>query len=777
MKQKALVLSGCIAATTPSVSIADVLPDNLIGLNLGEIQAGSFLNQPFKGVIPFLFTSYENTKALEVRLAPDEIFNQIGAERHPVLNSLNFQITSQDDKPVILISSSRPINLPFLNFVLEINGPKGAIYQDYTVLLDPETRQQNLVETEYLDVNPLSKEIIEPTIAVSNRSLKYRVKAGDSLSKIAKKKNYAASWKTVSRLIFQKNPNAFIGGNKNKLKKGVVLTLPTESEVSGFEIARQNRKTVSEKLANNAVEAIDTSVSKESERNNSGTYEVKKGDSLSKITKKFLNKDLSFTKLMNAIYSENPNAFIKNNKNKIKAGVKINIPSVESSIQIAEETDIQEKQYQNSVTKNIIKKEVNTPIAQVSKTPVESHKTEKELKANQYKIKKGDRLANLAIDLGYSSIPFPKMMKAIYTYNPNAFLGGNIAKLKEGAVITIPSLNYVKNGYSHSNKAIRSKKVITQKPVLKTERVSPNFTGPSNRDLVKRIRELRKQLSDAKFNLSALKRNLNNKELLLKQKNIQLDLLNATLIKLNGNIDPDLILASAKKVSDVKPNLFHKASRISTYQPKSKAELANLKQELLERKKQTDEALQKIQTARANFVQSFQPSDKLLDDKSLVAEVTSSLFKSKENTAYTIALLLLGLLLIRYRRQLYSYTYSKISYDHPNYYPAPKIGQYDLKERNISFQGPKIDEDAKDYDLLNNYPKTKTEETKTHQAETEILEKEIEEVSNELKINSILVETSEDFFAINDESKEEVEFKDIMSDLLEQFEQPDHIDK
>ena len=122
MKQKVLALAGCIAATAPSVSIADVLPENVVGLNLGEIRSTSFLNQPFKGVIPFLFTSYENSKNLSVKIAPESVFNKIGAQKLPILDTLNFQITTQDNKPVILISSDQPVTSPYLNLILEIEG-------------------------------------------------------------------------------------------------------------------------------------------------------------------------------------------------------------------------------------------------------------------------------------------------------------------------------------------------------------------------------------------------------------------------------------------------------------------------------------------------------------------------------------------------------------------------------------------------------------------------------------------------------------------------------
>ena len=144
MKKKALVLAVCMALGTPAISMAKSLPSDLLGLSLGEIQSKSFLNEPFKGIIPILFTDIEASKSLNIRLAPHSIFLKMGAEKLPVLNNLKFEVSVRANKPVILISSVRPIQMPFLNFILEIEGPQGNIYQDYTTLLDPRGHAKNV---------------------------------------------------------------------------------------------------------------------------------------------------------------------------------------------------------------------------------------------------------------------------------------------------------------------------------------------------------------------------------------------------------------------------------------------------------------------------------------------------------------------------------------------------------------------------------------------------------------------------------------------------------
>ena len=59
---------------------------------------------------------------------------------------------------------------------------------------------------------------------------------------------------------------------------------------------------------------------------------------------------------------------------------------------------------------------------------------------------------------------------------------------------------------------------------------------------------------------------------------------------------------------------------------------------------------------------------------------------TKSNYSYLTIALLLSLLLVRYRRELYRYTYSAIRYDQPAYYPVPDADKYELKEKNINYR-------------------------------------------------------------------------------------------
>lgn len=265
MNKKALGLAVCLAISYSPTSY---------GLGLGEIESSSHLNQPFSAKIKLLSTSIADTKRLKVRVASPEVFSRVGIERPSYLNSISFTPKVENGKPVIIVSSSQPINQPFLNFLLEVSWPNGQLLKEYTVLLDPpvlvqpdtaiasntagvraEPKRQPppAINSVQATPQPPQKTIPAPapkkqTIAQgksppvaktprpkkarsSRRTSKYRVVSGDTLYKVAKKLKYrGVRTEQMMMALYRSNPTAFRKRNVNYLKKGALLTRPSRSE-------------------------------------------------------------------------------------------------------------------------------------------------------------------------------------------------------------------------------------------------------------------------------------------------------------------------------------------------------------------------------------------------------------------------------------------------------------------------------------------------------------------------------------------------------------------
>ncbi|MCK5918888.1 MAG: hypothetical protein KAG34_10695, partial [Cocleimonas sp.] len=287
-----LSLAVCLAVSYSSASYA---------LGLGEIESNSHLNEPFRAKINLLSTSAADAKRLRVRVASPEVFSRVGIERPAYLNTISFRPTIENGKPVIIVSSNQPINQPFLNFLIEVSWPSGQLLKEYTVLLDPPVLVQGetSVATNTVGVRPeprrqvvappaQPKKTVQPrrptppkkqVIATrniapvpepvrnapsrSNRTSKYRVVKGDTLSKVAKKlRRRGVRDEQMMMAIFRANPTAFRKRNINNLKAGALLRRPSISDarilskkkakLAVYSQSRQWRKYRSE-LAKNTV--------------------------------------------------------------------------------------------------------------------------------------------------------------------------------------------------------------------------------------------------------------------------------------------------------------------------------------------------------------------------------------------------------------------------------------------------------------------------------------------------------------------------------------------
>lgn len=114
-----------------------MLPAQAMALGLGKLQTASSLNQPFEGEIPLLSLDVAELDTVRVKLASKEAFSRVNVDFPYWLNSLKFTPKlNASGKPVIRVYSSRSITEPYLNFLVEVNWPKGQIVREFAVLLD-----------------------------------------------------------------------------------------------------------------------------------------------------------------------------------------------------------------------------------------------------------------------------------------------------------------------------------------------------------------------------------------------------------------------------------------------------------------------------------------------------------------------------------------------------------------------------------------------------------------------------------------------------------------
>jgi len=248
------------------------------GLGLGEIELNSALNQNFNATIELFDASGLEPNEIIVSLGSSEDFERVGVERFFFLTGLSFQVAyAANGDPQIVVTSSRPITEPYLNFLVQVHWPNGRLLKEYTVLLDP----------------PTFSEAAAPAVsapsqnrAASNTGRVQRVEPASSGTRVQMNPQTAPAasgsspldtgfdgdqygmtdrddtlWSIASRArpsgavsvhqtmlaIVRMNPDAFINGNVNLLKAGYVLRLPDEAQAQSMsqqdallEVARQD---------------------------------------------------------------------------------------------------------------------------------------------------------------------------------------------------------------------------------------------------------------------------------------------------------------------------------------------------------------------------------------------------------------------------------------------------------------------------------------------------------------------------------------------------------
>ena len=226
--------------------------------SLGKIHVKSALGQPLRAELELNANSKE-ISSISVKLAPLSSFQRAEIPYTNTLSTLRFTIDKDPNKPLIRITSDKPIFDPFFDFLLEMSWANGNLIREYTFLLDPIDQSPKLgdgpvinspVETEAprssttYTANP---EYSPPPVEQFNKPVQtaiatppaapvgvpavaeeeWLVKRGDTLSRIASQtKPAGVSLDQMLFSLYKNNKEAFQTNNMNRLKAGVILSLP-----------------------------------------------------------------------------------------------------------------------------------------------------------------------------------------------------------------------------------------------------------------------------------------------------------------------------------------------------------------------------------------------------------------------------------------------------------------------------------------------------------------------------------------------------------------------
>lgn len=267
-----------------------VLPGVAHAAGLGKLTIVSALGQPLLAEVDLISVQEHELATLKVRIASPEAFTMANVQYSPALIGVRLSIERRSDgRPYVKIISTRPVNEPFIDLLVELSWPQGLLVREYTALIDPPgytpgapivqvvppvelapavtLESQAPASTSPVEAKPaadapgvtraaapvktLESQALAPTAPVKSRpaaktpavtraaapagaeSKEYvPVKRGDTLSKIAARvKPEGVTLEQMLVSLYHANREAF-GANMNVLYAGSMLRIPEEPQVA-----------------------------------------------------------------------------------------------------------------------------------------------------------------------------------------------------------------------------------------------------------------------------------------------------------------------------------------------------------------------------------------------------------------------------------------------------------------------------------------------------------------------------------------------------------------
>jgi pilus assembly protein FimV len=243
---------------------------------LGKLSVTSALGQPLAAEIELFAADKAELDSLAANLASDQAFRDARVDYAPVLSSLRFAVEKKPNgKAVLKVTSSRPVNDPFIDMLVELNWASGRLVREYTMLLDPPgmVTQQTVAPvavTVTPPVAPVAKPAVAPAPAPKAQTTPspvapkapapapearkpaaaaapapspapqadmpslVKIKRGDTLVGIANRVRPAGvSLEQTLLGLYRENAQAF-DGNMNRMKAGKSLNVPTAEKVAAI---------------------------------------------------------------------------------------------------------------------------------------------------------------------------------------------------------------------------------------------------------------------------------------------------------------------------------------------------------------------------------------------------------------------------------------------------------------------------------------------------------------------------------------------------------------
>ena len=260
-----------VASAAALVAALAVPASQAWAVALGRVTVQSQLGEPLRAEIDLPQLSAQDAATLQASVAAPERFQALNLSFNPALADLRFQlVTLPDGRSVLRLSSTAAINEPFLDLLLQANWANGQLLRGYTLLFDP----------------PNLRPAPAPQPPVAAVPLPAPPPAAPAAAPTAP----PAPWVTQVRPAVPLPPAAPAAAAPARPRAQAPAADPTPASIT-----------------------------------------VRRGDTAGRIAQAHLPAGVSLDQMLVALLQANPQAFIGDNVNRLRAGAVLDLPSTEAA--------------------------------------------------------------------------------------------------------------------------------------------------------------------------------------------------------------------------------------------------------------------------------------------------------------------------------------------------------------------------------------------------------------------------------------------------------------
>ena len=301
MKYRNINDAGRFALTGVAFAACCMLATPSWSLGLGRLAVQSALGEGLRAEIDVTSLAPEEAATLQLRVAGPEAYQAAGVDYNPVLAATRVTLQRRPDgRSVLRLSSDRAVVEPFLDVILEANWATGRLMRAYTLLLDPPTLPQQPMMAAAptpVTITPAPAPAPAPATASPAPAAAPAAQAAPAPAHSER----AAATPAPQRATTAPVRPAPEAAPAPRAEPPARAAAPAPADASAG--SRQVR--------------------------------VARGDTLSRIAERTRPASVSLDQMLVALFRANPDAFMGENMNRLKAGVVLDVPTAEAAQQLA----------------------------------------------------------------------------------------------------------------------------------------------------------------------------------------------------------------------------------------------------------------------------------------------------------------------------------------------------------------------------------------------------------------------------------------------------------